>query len=105
MNPRSSAWAIASLCTWRVHWESSFSERWRFSTLASQMVFERVAAVRLAGGHAAEAAWQPLEVDLASFGPGPIQLRLELEPGAGEPPSSVAWWGSPRIVSRRNGLR
>jgi hypothetical protein len=64
--------------------------------------FERVAAVRLAGGHAAEAAWQPLEVDLASFGAGRIQLRLELEPGAGEPPSSVAWWGSPRIVSRQN---
>jgi hypothetical protein len=67
--------------------------------------FERVAAVRLAGGHGIEAAWQPLEVDLSSFGTGPVVLRLELEPGPGEPPSSVAWWGSPRIVSHSAGLR
>jgi hypothetical protein len=67
--------------------------------------FERIAGVRLAGGHAAEAAWQSLEVDLSSLGAGRIQLRLELEPGPGEPPSSVAWWGSPRILSRSAGLR
>jgi hypothetical protein len=67
--------------------------------------FERVGTVRLAGGHAAEADWQPLEVDLSSFGAGPTVLRLELEPGPGEPPSSVAWWGSPRIVSRGAELR
>jgi hypothetical protein len=67
--------------------------------------FERVAAVKVEGGHATEAAWQPLEVDLASFGAGRIVLRLELEPGPGEPPGSVAWWGSPRIVSRQAVLR
>jgi hypothetical protein len=66
---------------------------------------ERLASIRLPGGHATEAPWQPLEVDLASFGPGPARLRLELEPGPGEPPSSLAWWGSPRIVSRRPELR
>ena len=67
--------------------------------------FERLGAIRLPGGHAAPAPWRPLEVDLAPAGPGPAQLRLELEPDPGEPPSSLAWWGSPRIVSRGPDLR
>ncbi len=49
--------------------------------------------------------WIPVAVDLARFGGSRATLRLGFEPRPGARPSSLAWWGSPRVVSHPAQLR
>jgi len=46
------------------------------------------------------ASWRPIEVDLASYAGERITLRLESSPAAMLRTPRLAWWGSPRLVTR-----
>jgi len=44
--------------------------------------------------------WVPMEVDLSEYAGQTVRLRLEATADYIIPPGELAWWGSPRIISR-----
>jgi hypothetical protein len=62
-----------------------------FTTLASQPVLR---------GPSDGGRWTPFEVDLSEYAGQRIALRLEVTPAAPLGRMAIAWWGSPRLISR-----
>jgi hypothetical protein len=62
--------------------------------------FERVASRQVRFGEDLAIDWKPFEVDLSDFSGREVTLRLQVVPAEPLKEIGIAWWGSPRLISR-----